>query len=69
VIAFAEPANASEHWRDVSRDNGHFRRIEATLGDEQRHALVAELGARLEPYRDGGRLRLARTLELVTATR
>ncbi len=69
MITFAEPADAFEHWRELSRDNGHFRRIDETLGDEERQALVAELGTRLEPYRDVGRLRLARTLELVTARR
>jgi ubiquinone/menaquinone biosynthesis C-methylase UbiE len=69
VTAFAEPASEAEHWSELSRDNGHFRRIAAALGDEQRRALLQELEARLAPYRDHRRLRLVRTLELVTARR
>jgi SAM-dependent methyltransferase len=69
VTGFTEPANAAEHWSELSRDNGHFRRIAAALGDEQRRALLQELEARLGPYRDHERLRLVRTLELVTARR
>ena len=69
VITFAEPANAAEHWNELSRDNGHFRRIAGAIGDGGRRALLEELETRLVPYRVGERLRLARTLELVTARR
>jgi SAM-dependent methyltransferase len=69
VTTFAEPTNAVEHWSDLSRENGHFRRIAAALGDEERRALLQELEMRLAPYRERERLRLARTLELVTARR
>jgi ubiquinone/menaquinone biosynthesis C-methylase UbiE len=69
VIAFAEPASAAEHWSELSRDNGHFRRVEAALRVEERRALLAELEKRFAPYREQGRLRLARTLELVTGRR
>jgi len=69
VIAFAEPASAADHWSELSRDNGHFRRIAASLGDEERQALLRELETRLAPYREERRLRLARTLVLVTARR
>ena len=69
VTGFAEPASAGAHWSELSRDNGHFRRIAAALGEEERRTLLQELEARLTPYRAQGRLRLVRTLELVSARR
>ena len=69
VITFAEPANAAEHWGELRRENGHFRTIEAALSDDERRALLQELEARLAAYEEQGRLRLPRTLELVTAQR
>jgi ubiquinone/menaquinone biosynthesis C-methylase UbiE len=69
VITFAEPTSAAEHWSELSRENGHFRPIEAALGDDERRALLHELETRLASYQQQGRLRLPRTLELVTARR
>jgi SAM-dependent methyltransferase len=62
-------ADAAEHWTLLAAENGHFRRIDATLDDERRGSLVAELGQRLEAHRDGGRIVVPRTLVLVTARR
>lgn len=62
-------ADAAEHWRLLAAENAHFRRIEAALGAEERRAVVAEVGARLAPYRTAGRLELPRTLVLVTGRR
>jgi SAM-dependent methyltransferase len=62
-------ADAAEHWHLLAAENGHFRRVDATLDDERRAALVAELARRLEGFRDGSRLVVPRTLVLVTARR
>ena len=62
-------ADAAEHWATLSRDNGHFRRIAKTLSETERTALIADLAARLESYREGDQLALPRTLVLVTARR
>lgn len=61
--------DAAEHWRLLATENGHFRRIDAALGEQERRALVAELEARLAPYRVGDDLELPRTLVLVTGRR
>lgn len=62
-------ADAAEHWRLLASENGHFRRVDAAIDDGARAAVVAELDARLAPYRVDGRLGLPRTLVLVTARR
>lgn len=62
-------ADAAEHWSLLAAENGHFRRVDATLDDERRASLVAELGRRLGGLRDGNRLVVPRTLVLVTARR
>jgi SAM-dependent methyltransferase len=59
--------NASAYWQELSEENGHFRRIAASLDDTQRAALAAEVEARLAPYREGDHLSLPRTLVLVRA--
>jgi SAM-dependent methyltransferase len=64
-----EAADAAGHWAWLVENNGHFRRTDATLTEAERAALQAELAARLEPYREAGRLSLGRTLVLVTARR
>jgi len=61
--------DAATYWAELSAENGHFRRIEATLTDGERLALVAELDRRLAPYREGGILSLPRAMVLVTARR
>jgi SAM-dependent methyltransferase len=62
-------ADAGEHWELLSRENGHFRRVAATLSDTERDAVVAELEARLACYREGDHLFVPRALVLVTARR
>ena len=62
------PAPAA-YWAELSAENGHFRRVAASLDEEQRAVLVAEVARRLEPYRGGGGLTLPRTLVLVSARR
>ena len=44
--------DAAAYWQELSGENGHFRRVEAALSDEERAALVAELDERLAPYRE-----------------
>ena len=61
--------DAAEHWQRLASENGHFRRIEASLDEEQRGRLIAEVEARLEPHRVGEHFEMPRTLVLVTARR
>ena len=63
----ASAADAAEHWERLARENGHFRRVAETLTEAEREAVVADLAARLEPYRTAGSLQVPRTLVLVTA--
>ncbi|MEO9176742.1 MAG: hypothetical protein ABI317_14610, partial [Gaiellales bacterium] len=69
VEAPVRVADAATQWATLARENGHFRRVDASLGDEERGALARELEQRLERYRDGADLVLARTIVLVTARR
>ena len=62
-------ADAAEHWERLARENGHFRRVAATLTAAERDAVVADIAVRLEPYETAGSLRVPRTLVLVTARR
>jgi SAM-dependent methyltransferase len=64
-----EAPDAPAYWRELSEENGHFRRVAATLDDAQRAELTAAVDARLAPFRDGDHLALPRTLVLVTARR
>jgi SAM-dependent methyltransferase len=59
--------DAAAYWQELSAENGHFRRVAASLDDAQRAALAAEVEARLAPYREGDHLSLPRTMVLVTA--
>jgi len=61
--------DAAAYWRELSAENGHFRRINASLSDDEAAALAAEVEARLAPYRKGDHLSLPRMLVLVTARR
>lgn len=60
-------ADAADYWQGLARENGHFRRVAAALGDAERAALAGEVEARLAPYREEDHLALPRTLVLVTA--
>jgi hypothetical protein len=59
--------DALAYWQELASENGHFRRVAAGLGDEERQRLAAELERRLNPYREGDHLALPRTLVLVTS--
>jgi len=61
--------DATTYWRELSEENGHFRRVAASLDDGERAALAAEVEARLARYREDDHLSLPRTLVLVTARR
>ena len=61
--------DAATYWRELAAENGHFRRVAASLDETEAAALAAEVEARLEPYREGDHLLLPRTLVLVTARR
>ena len=65
----AVATDAAEHWARLARENGHFRRVDATLSEAERVAIVEEVDARLADYRDGDHLAVPRTLVLVTARR
>lgn len=61
--------SATAHWEGLARDNGHYRRLDASLTADERAAVTAELEGRLAAYRDRDGLSLPRTLVLVTARR
>ena len=61
--------DAAAYWQELAKENGHFRRVAATLSDTEAAALAGEIDARLAPYREGDHLSLPRTLVLVTARR
>jgi SAM-dependent methyltransferase len=67
LVEHAVRADAAEHWRLLSDENGHFRRVDARLDESSRAAVIAELARRLDRFRTGSRLALPRTLVLVTA--
>ena len=69
IVSPVAAGGAAEHWSNLVRDNGHFRRIAATIDDHQRMALMHELEARLARHRDGDVVSLERTLVLVTGRR
>ncbi len=64
-----EAADASAYWQELSTENGHFRRVAASLDETQAAALTAELTRRLAPFEEGDRLSLPRAQVLVTARR
>lgn len=65
----ASAADAAEHWERLAQENGHFRRVAEALTEAEREAVVADVAARLEPYRTAGSIHVPRTLVLVTARR
>lgn len=64
-----ERTDAADHWRQLARDNGHFRRLDETLDATTRADVINELEPRLAPYRTNRMLVIPRTLVLVTARR
>ncbi len=61
--------DAAAYWRELSAENGHFRRVAASLDESQAAALIAELSRRLAPFQEGDHLSLPRAQVLVTARR
>ena len=59
--------DAAAYWQELGTENGHFRRIAASLNEGEQAALGAEIESRLAPYREGDHLSLPRCLVLVTA--
>ncbi len=69
VRGVREATDAGSYWQELSAENGHFRRVAASLDETQTGALTAEIARRLAPFRTGDRLALPRTQVLVTARR
>lgn len=67
VLGSRTAPDAAAYWKELSAENGHFRRVAGALGESETKALVAEIDAGFTPYREGNRLSLPRTLVLVTA--
>lgn len=67
IVEHLDVADAGRHWNGLVRDNGHFRRVDAAIGDAERAAVIDELAWRLAPYEVAGGLRLPRVVVLVTA--
>lgn len=62
-------ADGRAHWEQLATENGHFRRVDATLDETGRAAIVDELARRLAPFRADDGLALPRTLVMVTGRR
>jgi SAM-dependent methyltransferase len=62
-------ADTTAHWQWLTRQIGHFRRVDADLSDAERAALLADLDGRLAPFAAPGGLALPRAMVLVTARR
>jgi hypothetical protein len=61
--------DASDLWTWMSRENGHVRRLDATLAASERAAVLDELDRLVAGHRtQDGALRLPRAMTLVTAT-
>ena len=60
---------AAAYWQELARENGHFRRVAASLSDTEAADLTGEIDMRLAAFREGDHLSLPRTLVLVTARR
>lgn len=65
-----EVPDAAGLWAWMVTENGHVRRLDATLEAAERAAVLDELGRLVSDHRAGdGSLSLPRTMTLVTATR
>ena len=69
VRGIREAVDSRAYWQELSAENGHFRRVAASLNEKRAHALLVEMGRRLAPYGEGDRLVLPRTQVMVTARR
>lgn len=64
-----ETPDAGTYWRELSAENGHFRRVAETLDDARTDELTVEFTRRLARFRVGDRLVLPRAQVLVTGRR
>jgi SAM-dependent methyltransferase len=61
--------DATDHWSWMTRENGHVRRLDATLSVSERAAVLDELNQLVAGHRThDGSLALPRAMTLVTAT-
>lgn len=60
--------NAAALWAWMAGENGHVRRLDTTLSDSERAAVLDELDRMVAAYRTHGSLALPRIMTLVTAT-
>lgn len=60
-------ADAAAYWSLLAAENDHFARIEADLGEQDRHRLLSALTDRLRPYEREGSLVIPRAVVLATA--
>ena len=60
--------DATGLWTWMTGENGHVRRLDATLSVSERAAVLVELDRLVAAYRTHGSLALPRTITLVTAT-
>jgi SAM-dependent methyltransferase len=61
--------DATDHWSWMTRENGHVRRLDATLSVSERAAVLDELDRLVASHRThDGSLALPRAMTLVTAT-
>jgi ubiquinone/menaquinone biosynthesis C-methylase UbiE len=63
-----ELPDAAALWTWMVTENGHVRRLDATLSTAERAAVLAELDRLVDHRTEDGSLRLPRTMTLVTAT-
>jgi SAM-dependent methyltransferase len=69
VRGVREASDAEAYWRELSAENGHFRRVSESLDETKTGALTEELSRRLAPFRTVDHLALPRTQVLVRARR
>ena len=68
LVEHLELPDAAALWAWLAAENGHVRRLDAELSDDERAAVLRDLAARTAPYRTAeGGLRLPRTMTLVVA--
>lgn len=68
ITEHLDVAGADELWQWMVAENGHVRRVDAELDPGRRSAVIGELGRLWAAHNDeSGRLRLQRTMTLVTA--
>ena len=69
VRGVREAAGAGAYWQELSAENGHFRRVAASIDEAQVDALTVELSRRLALFQEGDHLSLPRAQVIVKARR